>query len=215
MKKQKVLLLGATGLVGSIVQEKIANSQLNLEIFSFVRNKDTNRPSTVMSKTIDFKNLKQEVETLKPNVIICSLGTTLKKAGSKKAFRNVDYELPLNAAHGLGRESRFILISSIGADKKSNFFYLRTKGELESALKRFDFKLLIYRPSILSGGRSEKRVLESLWLSFVSFLPSWKSFEPLRPTNPIDIADDILSELGRSQVKKIVIKQGHKVKEIS
>lgn len=215
MKKQKVLLLGATGLVGSTVQEKIANSQLNLEIFSFVRNKDTNRPSTVMSKTIDFKNLKQEVETLKPNVIICSLGTTLKKAGSKKAFRNVDYELPLNAAHGLGRESRFILISSIGADKKSNFFYLRTKGELESALKRFDFKLLIYRPSILSGGRSEKRVLESLWLSFVSFLPSWKSFEPLRPTNPIDIADDILSELGRSQVKKIVIKQGHKVKEIS
>ena len=215
MKKQKVLLLAATGLVGSTVQEKIANSQLNLEIFSFVRNKDTNRPSTVMSKTIDFKNLKQEVETLKPNVIICSLGTTLKKAGSKKAFRNVDYELPLNAAHGLGRESRFILISSIGADKKSNFFYLRTKGELESALKRFDFKLLIYRPSILSGGRSEKRVLESLWLSFVSFLPSWKSFEPLRPTNPIDIADDILSELGRSQVKKIVIKQGHKVKEIS
>lgn len=101
------------------------------------------------------------------DAVICALGTTIAKAGSKEAFRHVDYVLPLafaKLAHQRGAES-FALTSSKGASASSFLFYPRIKGELERDIQRVGFKSLsIVRPNIIGGDRGEFRLAESLAL---------------------------------------------------
>ena len=93
------------------------------------------------------------------------LGTTRAKAGSDKAFRSVDLDLTrefARAAKGAGAR-RFGLVSSIGADARSRFLYLRTKGEAEAAVAGLGFdSTVIARPSLLLGERREPRPAEAL-----------------------------------------------------
>jgi len=96
------------------------------------------------------------------------LGTTMAKAGSKEAFRYVDYTLPLvfaKAAHAAGVNT-FAVVTAIGASATSVFFYPRTKGELERDIKRIGLRsLTICRPSIIGGDRGESRFGEGAALT--------------------------------------------------
>ena len=87
----------------------------------------------------------------------CCLGTTIKVAGSKEAFRAVDFEAVLafaRAARAAGVK-RFAVVSALGADARSSNFYSRVKGETEQALQGVGFgTLVIARPSLLSGDRA-------------------------------------------------------------
>ena len=93
-----------------------------------------------------------------PDAAICATGTTIKKAGSKEAFRSVDHDLPLSfarLAHQAGTQN-FALVSAIGASVDSSFFYARVKGELERDVREIGFRsLTILRPSIIEGERSK------------------------------------------------------------
>ena len=98
------------------------------------------------------------------DVVFCCLGTTIRTAGSRAAFRHVDYELVLNVA----RQARaagtgtFAVVSSLGADPGSGNFYQRTKGEMEAAVSELAFgRLAILRPSLLMGNRDEFRPVEA------------------------------------------------------
>src|ERR1700730_13502908 len=95
------------------------------------------------------------------DALICSLGTTMAKAGSKAAFREVDYVLPLQfakAAQSCGART-LALVTAIGASVDSRFFYARTKGELERDVQAIGFQsLTIVRPSMIGGQRNERRL---------------------------------------------------------
>ena len=68
--------------------------------------------------------------------VFCALGTTIRKAGSRERFREVDYGLPLAVA-GWTRAAgarHFSLVSSMGARTDAGAFYLRVKGAVEAAL---------------------------------------------------------------------------------
>jgi len=110
---------------------------------------------------------------LGPDAAICATGTTIKKAGSKEAFRSVDHDLPLSfarLAHQAGTQN-FALVSAIGASVDSSFFYARVKGELERDIREIGFRsLTILRPSIIGGERDEDRLAESLVLKLSHFL---------------------------------------------
>lgn len=98
------------------------------------------------------------------DVAICTLGTTLKQAGSRQAFYQVDFELILafaTAARAAGCR-QFILLSSLGADAKQRQFYLRVKGEIEAAVQALGFAAVsIIRPSLLTGAsRTDRRYAE-------------------------------------------------------
>jgi uncharacterized protein YbjT (DUF2867 family) len=102
------------------------------------------------------------------------LGTTIKKAGSKSAFRKVDFEY-VHVAAQLARAQRavsFVWISSVGANAKSNNFYLRVKGELENAILGMSGlqNASAVRPSLLLGERMEMRPAEKLASVFSPFL---------------------------------------------
>ena len=96
------------------------------------------------------------VAQLRPDAAISTLGTTLKAAGSRAAFRAVDFDMVVDFARA-AREAgarRMIAVSSVGADAGARAFYLRTKGEMEAALARLGFERLdILRPGLLLGDR--------------------------------------------------------------
>jgi len=95
--------------------------------------------------------------------VFCCLGTTIKQAGSEEAFRQVDYEYPLAVAQAV-RPRQYLIVTAVGADANSTFFYNRVKGEVEEALRKLSFAggLKIFRPSMLLGERAVSRPKERL-----------------------------------------------------
>lgn len=99
--------------------------------------------------------------------LVCALGTTWRKAGKDAAaFRAVDHDLVLTcarAAKAAGIE-HFVLVSSVGADPRSKQRYLKTKGEVEQAVGKLNFRRLdVLRPGLLRGRRSnDARLLEQI-----------------------------------------------------
>jgi uncharacterized protein YbjT (DUF2867 family) len=112
------------------------------------------------------------------DTVFCCLGTTIRQAGSREAFRMVDYDLPLSLGrHALALgASHYVVISALGADASSRLFYNRTKGELELALQKQEWpRLTIVRPSLLLGARHKPRMGEVLAAPFSHLLPGrWR-----------------------------------------
>jgi uncharacterized protein YbjT (DUF2867 family) len=169
----KVLILGATGLVGSSALAQALTHEAITQVIA-----PTRKPLPRHSKLTN--PISEELETLLPDVlnwgldaVICALGTTSAKAGSKEAFRQVDYVLPLafaKLAHQQGAEI-FALVSAIGADVGSSFFYPKTKGEVERDIKLVGFgSLTILRPSIIGGKREDARFAEGIALALSHIL---------------------------------------------
>lgn len=96
---------------------------------------------------------------------ICCLGTTIKTAGSREAFRAVDHDLVLALAR-IARANgapRATLVSSAGAAASSANFYLSVKGRTEEAIAGLGFaRVDLLRPGLLIGARSEARAGEAL-----------------------------------------------------
>lgn len=159
-----LLLVGATGLVGrSVLDLALADPRVT-RIVAPTRRALAADPR-VENPVVRFDELPAKEPWWTVDGVICTLGTTMRAAGSREAFRAVDLEIPLAVAtlagrHGVGA---FALTSSAGADPGSRVFYLRTKGEVEQAVIGCGFRsLTIVRPSAIGGERSPRRPLESL-----------------------------------------------------
>ena len=116
-------------------------------------------------KVIDFDNLKKYRMELVADDVFCCLGTTIKKAGSKEAFTRVDYNYVTQLAEITANKgaSQFLVVSSMGADPSSLFFYNRVKGKMEEDIKKYGFETVhIIRPSLLLGEREEQRTGEEI-----------------------------------------------------
>lgn len=182
------IVLGASGLVGNeVLQTLLNNADFNL-IKIFIRKPLSIEHPKLEQHIINFDVIKNYSGSITGDVVFCCLGTTIKTAGSKEAFRKVDYAYPLAFANIAKQNEvkKFILISSLGADKNSSNFYLRVKGEVEEALKQLEFKSLItLRPSMLLGDRKEFRLGESigkvmikgLGFLFIGGLKKYKAIE--------------------------------------
>lgn len=159
------IVFGATGLVGKVLLQKLCTTEIYTRIKSIGR-RSTGLTYPKLTEVINPLTDPEEIrEELSGDVVFCCLGTTIKKAGSKEAFRKTDLELPVKLA-AIARENqvkKFIIISSIGADAKSGNFYLRTKGEMEKQLLEINIPdIIIVRPSMLLGKRDEFRFGEAL-----------------------------------------------------
>ena len=108
------------------------------------------------------------------DTVFCCLGTTRREAGSKEAFIHADYTLVVDTAlTGLRLGARHMLVvSALGANARSPFFYNRVKGEMENALMEQEWeRLTIARPSMLLGNREKHRVNESLFAPLFRIMP--------------------------------------------
>lgn len=156
----KIILAGATGLVGHEVLDLLLKDSRVAEIIVYSRrplNKSDPRLKVILG---DLGELRDHQTELQGDVFISCLGTTIKTAGSKENFRKVDFDAIVEFAKIAKSHSakKFILVSAQGANASSPFFYPRVKGETEEALKQLSFPALtIMRPSLLVGDRDEKR----------------------------------------------------------
>ena len=164
MANKTALVIGATGLVGEETLKQLLQSQQYSKVIALTRKPLGFTDAKLENPVVDFDKAEQ-YKSIKADDIYCAMGTTIGKAGSQAAFRKADFEIPLRLAELALKNgaAKFMLVSSLGADAKSNVFYSRTKGELEQALIKLKFKtLLIFRPSILLGDRKEKRTGEAI-----------------------------------------------------
>jgi uncharacterized protein YbjT (DUF2867 family) len=169
------LLVGATGLIGTALQSRLAEQYT--KVYAVSRKPLLDLPQKTENIVTDFSGNWFEKSWPSCDDIYCALGTTIKVAGSQEAFRKVDFDHVVNAATVAKRAgaTRMAVVSALGANSKSSVFYSRTKGEMEEALKAVGFAhLLIIRPSFLSGDRKAlgqtSRPGEKIALSIASFL---------------------------------------------
>ncbi|MTI28636.1 NAD-dependent epimerase/dehydratase family protein [Fulvivirga kasyanovii] len=163
------LIAGATGLVGSQLLDLLLNDPYYEKVIVLTRRLVSKKSDKLVNLLIAFENLDAHAEQLKADDVYCCLGTTMKKAGSKDKFRQVDFAYPYEIArlfHTNGAQ-QFLLISALGADSNSSIFYNRVKGDVEEAITSMGFRSYhIFRPSLLMGPRQEKRLGEGLGKAF-------------------------------------------------
>lgn len=163
--KRKIILAGASGLVGGQVMRVLAGKSDEVELHIIGRRQLDNIPDGVTQHVGSPNVWRVILETHGFDLSINCLGTTIRQAGSKEAFAAVDHDLVLDFARILRGDgtSRFISVSSVGAYARSGNHYLSVKGRTEDALKDIGFvRLDILRPGLLHGDRQEFRFGESL-----------------------------------------------------
>lgn len=168
---KQALIFGSTGLIGNeVLQLLLQDSAYHISTFTRKAAQSSNK---VTNHVINFNRLEESAQLITGDVLFCCLGTTIRKAGSRAAFREIDYELVLKIARIAVRNgvARMLVISSVGADANSGNFYLKTKGEMERDLQLLPFQhIKILRPSILTGQRKEFRLGEKVGIGFATLL---------------------------------------------
>ena len=199
---RRVLLAGATGLVGRALLHQLLADPMVGEVRALTRRalsrsellgRGGHPPGDERLQVceIDFERLDRHTELFEVDWVCCAMGTTIRKAGSRAAFRQVDFDYPfqmaqLARAHGA---RQLLLVSAMGADADSRFFYNRVKGELEDALSELDYEsVCVAQPSLLAGERGEFRLAERLGLALGFLMP-----ERFKPVQAAQVAAGLLA----------------------
>lgn len=209
------LIIGATGLVGEQCLNELLASAAYEKVVALTRKKLALQNPKLQNIVTDFENLEQIKDQLKADDVFCTMGTTIGKAGSKEAFRKVDFEIPLQVAQLSlwNGAKKFVLVSSLGADAASLVFYSKTKGELENELMKLNFEsLVILRPSILLGDRKERRVGEEIG-RFAAEKLSFLFAGPLKKYRgtPADVLGKLMVSLAQQKIKGVRILENEEI----
>lgn len=163
--EKKVIIVGATGLIGNALLNTLIKEEKVSEIRIFVRRKIDGLPTKVKQIITDFQDLNSLKEEVMGDVLYCCVGTTRKKTPDLNDYRNIDFGINIGMAK-LAKENGIPsahLVSAIGASTASRIFYSKLKGEIELAFRALQFQhSYIYQPSILIGARNESRPMEYL-----------------------------------------------------
>ncbi|RFS13871.1 oxidoreductase [Emticicia sp. C21] len=157
------LIVGATGLIGKHLTQKILNHPSYSKIKVLARKPLDFQHPKLEQIIINFDNFDKSLVVA--DDVFCCLGATMKQAGSKEAFYKVDFTYPLEIAKAAIQNGarQYLIVSALSANEGSMFYYSRVKGEIEKALTDLHFPgLLIFRPSLLLGERKESRAGEGL-----------------------------------------------------
>lgn len=203
------ILAGATGLVGGeCLAHLLADDRYRRVIVVTRRDLGRDARSAKLRQVIvDFGRLEEVRDRVQGDHVFCALGTTIRKAGSRERFREVDCVYPLSfaaLARGNGA-SHFSIVSALGANRASPFFYSRVKGEVEEGLRAMNWpSLAIFRPSVIAGDRGESRPLERVSEHLLRLAPStW------RPVAASDIAAAMVATALRSPPGVTVVESRH------
>ncbi|PRZ23899.1 NAD(P)H-binding protein [Flavobacterium granuli] len=213
------LIIGSTGLIGSQLLNFLLESKDYDKVISFVKRDSGKQHPKLSQHIIDFDQPESYQELIVGDDFFCTIGTTIKKAGTKEAFKKVDFKYPQQFASFASKNKvkKFLLISSLGADKYSNNFYLKTKGEIEDFLENSSFESVsILRPSLLLGNRQEFRLGErvaGIFMRTVSFL----FFGKLKKYKPIEsetVAKALLT-IAQKNIKGFTVYESDSIENIA
>ncbi|CAM4154006.1 NAD(P)H-binding protein [Flavobacterium weaverense] len=182
------LVIGSTGLIGSHLLNILLESKEYSKVIAFTKRDLGIKNSKLVQHIIYFDQPETYSQLIVGDDFFCTIGTTIKKAGSQKEFRKVDFEYPKQfASFALQNNvTQFLIISSLGANAGSSNFYLKTKGEIQEYLKATDFETVaVLQPSLLLGDRTEFRLAEKVGGFFMKVL-SFVFFGNLKKYKPIE-----------------------------
>lgn len=201
----RALVLGATGLVGRALTERLADTDPVTEVIALTRRPVKYTSPRITNRVIDFERMEEYANDFRGDTLFSCLGTTKKKAGSIAAQRRVDLDMQLTAARIAARQGvpHYLLVSSSGADANSFSPYLKMKGELEDAVQQLPFpRISIFRPSLLLGARDEQRIGETLgaWcLPLICRLPVLNRYRPIQASAVAQRMVDISQQPGNAR----------------
>jgi uncharacterized protein YbjT (DUF2867 family) len=161
--QRQALVAGGSGFVGSRLLKVLLKAPEYSRVFAISRRPLPIDHAKLANRIMPLEQARAQLAGLRCQDVYCCIGSTLRSAGSEAERRKVDFDLALSfarTAHALGA-TRFVVVTSAGADAASRNPYLRVKGELEQALRDLRFESLdILRPGLLLGMREEMRPLE-------------------------------------------------------
>lgn len=198
-QKKTALLLGASGFIGNQLLQLLLDDDSFDKVIALVRKPLEISDPKLEQRITDFANEQLYREAMPAgDVIFCCIGTTMQQVrGNKTKYRQIDYDIPVQAAKwGIEKGyTQYILVSAIGADARSSNFYLRLKGEVETAVASIPYKAVhIFQPSLLLGHRKESRPTEKM-AQFFSPLFSMLTiggFKKYRPVKGNTVANAML-----------------------
>lgn len=159
-------LIGGTGLTGSfLLRRLLADSDITTAISISRKPSNLSNPKLTEILVSDLAELPSIAPRIRGGFYFCCLGTTIKKAGSKESFENVDHDAVIAFAQIAKAHDAhsFTLISAMGANENSLFFYNQVKGRTENQVKALGLRsLIIFRPALLAGPRREFRLGERI-----------------------------------------------------
>ena len=162
----EAILLGPTGLTGHALLLRLLNDPDFSSVRVFHRRASGVKHPHLKEEVVDFNKIGEWKSALRGDILFSTLGSTLKKSGSKEAQYRVDYHYQYECARAAADNGvkTYVLVSAGMANSSSRLFYPRMKGELEDAVKRLPFRrILIFRPGLLHGPRPDKRGMEALF----------------------------------------------------
>lgn len=185
--KKTALLAGATGLVGSALLPLLLASGRYAKVIVVGRRPVAVQHPKLVQVVTELNRLEGERLRLIADDVFCCLGTTIGQAGSKEAFYQVDflYVVQLAALTAANFAAQFLVVSALGADAESRFYYNRVKGEMEAAVRQAPFRAVhIFQPSLLLGERATPRLGERLGAVVLKLVRpllrgSWRKYRPV------------------------------------
>lgn len=148
----KALVIGATGATGRELVQLLLKDEDFDQVTIFVRTAPNINHKKLTIHEIDFKELEKNKELIKGDILFSALGTTKKDAGGKDQQYEIDYTYQYEFAQIAAENgvANYSLVSSVGANSKSSFFYPKIKGQLEESVKKLKFKKIdIFQPPML------------------------------------------------------------------
>jgi uncharacterized protein YbjT (DUF2867 family) len=170
--QKNVLLIGASGLIGSELVQLLIRDDKIKTVKVFVRKTLAITDQKLREILVDFEHLEDFKHEFQGDALFCCIGTTRKKTPDLAAYKAIDYGIVLAVAN-LARSNQVPqvhLVSAIGAAVSSKIFYNRLKGEIEKDLLKLDFPtIVIYQPAMLIGKRNESRPAEFIAQKLMPF----------------------------------------------
>jgi uncharacterized protein YbjT (DUF2867 family) len=212
------IILGATGLTGGHLLQKLIDDDRYKTVKLFSRKKIEGLPTKVklfVGNMLELENFKKDFTG---DEVFCCIGTTAKNTPNKETYKKIDFGIPLAAAK-LSKEnniSTFLVVSAIGANPKSSVFYSKTKGEMEQeVLQQNILNTYILQPSIIGGNRNESRIGETIGLAVFKIVQPFffGKLKKYKITEAEHIAQAMLYLANSSSKSQIITSE--KIKELA
>ena len=204
MIKKTAIIIGATGLVGFNLVQKILEDERFSFVVVFVRRTTGIHHPKLIEHIINFNEPQKWRQLIRGDVLFSALGTTLKQAGSKQAQYKIDYTYQYNFAKAAAENGVpvYVLVSSAMANANSSFFYTRIKGALEDAVKKLLFRSVqILQPGMLTGLRKKKRIGEKIGIAVIKFLNNLGIAKKQKPIDAAIVAQAMINVSFREEEK--------------
>ena len=171
--KKTAIILGITGVTGSLLAKHLFDDERFEKVISFHRRPSGLQHPKLEEHVIDMFELEKHQEAFKADVVFCCVGTTQSKTSDRETYKKIDYGIPLAAAKLCVTNDikRLIVISAMGADPESRVFYNRLKGEMErDVLVIKPNNTYFLEPALLAADREEKRTAEKIGIAVFKVL---------------------------------------------